>query len=115
MAPLQAPGQRVVLETEKSTVDVRLEREPDPAATVRPGGFTGGVMAGKLLRLDGDTRPLPRTPVLVFAGSTIVRSTLVKPCGRFHAEGLPKSPLSLCLLVGHEECIEVPLHPEEEP
>ncbi len=99
----------LVLEAEGYTVDVRFERMPDPRFTVRPGGFSGAVVAGQILHKNGETKPMPRTPVLVFSGENIVCSTLSNDSGEFHAEGLPEEPLKLCLLVGHRECIEVPL------
>ena len=103
------PARHLVLEAESYTVDVRFEPRPDPRHTVRPGGFPGGVVAGQILHRNGETKPLPRTPVLVFSGESIVHSTLSSDSGEFHAEGLPTEPLRLCLLVGRRECIEVPL------
>ena len=104
----------LVLEAERYTVDVRFERRPDPRFTVRPGGFSGAVVAGQIVHKNGETKPMPRTPVLVFAGESIVCSTLSNDSGEFHAEGLPEEPLRLCLLVGRRECIEVPLGQAEE-
>ncbi len=99
----------LVLEADRYTVDIRFERQPDPRLTVRPGGFSGAVVAGQILYRNGETQPLPRTPVLVFSGENIVHSTLSSDSGEFHAEGLPEESLKLCLLVGVRECIEVPL------
>lgn len=99
----------LVLEADSYTVDVRFEPRPDPRLTVRPGGFTGAVVAGQILHRNGETKPIPRTPILVFAGDRIVHSTLSSDSGEFHAEGLPREHLKLCLLVGRRHCIEIPL------
>ena len=99
----------LVLEADSYTVDVRFEPRPDPRLTVRPGGFAGAVVAGQILHRNGETKPIPRTPVLVFAGDTIVHSTLSSDSGEFHVEGLPRESLKLCLLVGRRHCIEIPL------
>ena len=87
-----------MVESGDYTVDVRLE----PAVA-------GSSLVGQILRSSGEAEPLPRTPVLVFAGDDIVGSSLTSPAGEFRADGLPESPLNLCLMVGGDACIEVEL------
>ncbi len=105
-------GRHLVLEAGEFTVDVRLEREPPPELTVRPGGFGGSVVTGQILSHNGDAAPVPRTPVFIFAGDRIVRKIFASPSGEFHAEGLPDDPLRLCLLVGNAKVIDIPLELE---
>lgn len=104
---LETCGRHLVFEAERFTVDVRLERRA--AADAGPDRGTGVAVDGQILRCRDDEQPVPRTPVLVLSGGDIVSSTLASPEGEFHARGLPEETLNLCLLVGREECIEVPL------
>lgn len=81
-------------------VHVRLEQETNPH---------GQVVVGQLLRHGPEPRPVSGVPVLVLADRRAVGRSLTTRFGEFQADGLPPGPLDLCLLVGPEECIELPL------
>lgn len=95
---LQAWDRQVIYRSDDYTVDVRLEYETD-----------GTVLVGEILR---DSRPLPEVPVLVVADQRIVARSLSSEFGEFQAEDLPRDSLSLSLLVGSDERIDLPLELE---
>ena len=70
------------------------------------GDIRDSKLVGEILR---NSRPLPEVPVLVAAGETIVARSLSGEFGEFQAENLPRDSLSLSLLVGHDERIDLPL------
>lgn len=105
----EAPARHLVFETEGFVVDVRFERYLEGGAA--PGASSSGIVNGQIFRQADRPRPVPRTPVLVFDGVEIVRSTSCDDAGEFQAENLPTGDLRLCLLVGQGACIEIPLDP----
>ncbi len=102
---LSSSDRQLIFEAGDLTVEVRLEREIDPAATV---------VVGELLRTGSEDaiHPVPEVPVLIRAGQQIVGRSVTGRFGEFQAEGLPDDPLRLCLLVGQNECLELPLGQE---
>jgi hypothetical protein len=92
---------QMIFESEGYTVEVRIEREADPATTA---------LVGELLAQGEAPEPAPRIPVLIKAGDRIVAQATTGRFGEFQAEGLPAEPLSLALMVGERECIQLPLH-----
>ncbi len=79
---------------------MRLEQETNPHSQV---------VVGQLLRHGPEPRPVPEVPVLMLSERRVVGRSLTTRFGEFQADGLPPGPLDLCLLVGPEECIDVPL------
>ncbi len=100
---LQSPYRHIVFEAEGYSIDVRLEREAEPAGTV---------VLGQLLHHGEEVGPVREVPVLMLADERIVGRTTTGEFGEFQAEGLPGEPLDLCLLVGSEQCLQLPLEPE---
>lgn len=98
---LHASDRQLVFEASGYTVEVRMEQETDPASTV---------LVGELLRNQQGLQPVPHVPVLVKSGSRIVARSNTGRFGEFQAEGLPTEHLSLALMVGEQECIQLPLH-----
>ena len=103
---LQSNYRHIVFEAEGYSVDVRLEHEKEPA---------GAVVLGQLMRHDGEAGPVGEVPILLVARNKIVGRGLTGEFGEFHAEGLPVEPMDLCLLVGSEQCLELPLEPGAAP
>jgi hypothetical protein len=98
---VQASHRQLTFKAEDFMVDVRLEHENGPNGTVIVGQL--------LLQADDEARPVSGIPVLVLSDDQIVGRSLTSRFGEFQAEGLPRAPLSLSLLVSNEECIDVPL------
>ena len=98
---LHAQDRQLIYESEGYTVEVRLEREADTATTA---------LVGELLAQGESPRPATRIPVLIKAGDRIVAQATTGRFGEFQAEGLPAESLSLALMVGETECIQLPLH-----
>lgn len=98
---LHAFDRQFVFEAADYQVEVRLEQETDPASTV---------LVGELLHQRKVLKPVPQVPVLVKSGSRIVARSNTGPFGEFQAEGLPTEDLSLALMVGEHQCIQLPLH-----
>lgn len=92
--------QQLVFRADDYTVEVRVERETNPYSQV---------VVGQLLRHREETQPVPQVPVLVLSDGRVVGRDLTSRFGEFQAAGLPPEPLELCLLVGHETCIDIPL------
>jgi hypothetical protein len=103
---VQSYYRHIVFEAEGYSVDVRLEHEREPAGTV---------VLGQLMRHGGEVGPVNEVPILLVARDKIVGRGLTGEFGEFHAEGLPIEPMDLCLLVGSEQCLELPLEPEAAP
>ena len=98
---LSSSHQRIVsFQAADFSVHVRLEHETNPHAQV---------VVGQLLRHAPEPRPVPEVPVLVRSGGRVVGRSLTSRFGEFQADGLPPDPLELCLLVGDEDCIDIPL------
>ena len=97
---VQASHRQLTFKAEDFTVDVRLEHENGP---------NGTVIVGQLLLQADEAQPVSGIPVLVLSDDQIVGRSLTSRFGEFQAEGLPRAPLSLSLLVSDEECIDVPL------
>ncbi len=97
---LQPTHQQIVFRSGEYVVDVRLEQETNPY---------GQVVVGQLLQHRGEARPVAQVPVLVLSDGRVVGRDLTSRFGEFQAAGLPAEPLKLCLLIGQEACIEVPL------
>ncbi len=89
----------MVFEANSYRVDLRLEQELEPRSAVAVGQVT---------QSDADKGPLPRVPVLIFAGQDEVDRTVTSRFGEFHFEGLPRRRLDLCLVIG-EDFVELPL------
>jgi hypothetical protein len=98
---LHASDRQFVFEAADYTVEVRIEQEADPISAV---------LVGELLRNHQGLEPVPHVPVLVTSGSRIVARSNTGRFGEFQAEGLPTEHLSLALMVGEHECIQLPLH-----
>ncbi len=103
---LHSSYRHIVFEAEGYSVDVRLEHEREPAGTV---------VLGQLMRHGGEVRPVKEVPVLLVTDDKIVGRGLTGEFGEFHAEGLPDEPMDLCILVGAERCLELPLEPDATP
>lgn len=99
-------ARHVVVEADEFTVDARFE----PSRRTPSGRRRGSYVTAQILRRD-DGQPIPDTPVLVFSGDSAIDSGSTNPTGDFQAGDLPDGPLSLCLLVREEACIELPLSP----
>jgi hypothetical protein len=97
---VQSSHRQITFRAEDFTVDVRLEHE---------NGAQGTVVVGQLLHHAEDPSPVPGIPVLVMSDQEVVGRSVTSRFGEFQAEGLPRAPLSLSLLVSDEECIDVPL------
>ena len=97
---LQPSFQQTVFRSSDYTVEVRLEQGTNPR---------GQVVVGQLLQHQGEARPVAQVPVLVLSDGHVVGRDLTSRFGEFQAAGLPAEPLKLCLLVGQESCIDVPL------
>jgi hypothetical protein len=98
---LSSSHQRIAsFEARDFVVHVRLEQETNPHSQV---------VVGQLLRHDPEPRPVPEIPVLVLSDKRVVGRSLTSRFGEFQADGLPPDPLDLCLLVGPEDCIDIPL------
>ncbi len=97
---VQASHRQLTFKAEDFTVDVRLEHENGP---------NGTVIVGQLLLQADEAEPVSGIPVLVVSNDQIVGRSVTSRFGEFQAEGLPREPLSLSLLVSDEECIDVPL------
>ena len=86
---------------------MRLEREAEPAGTV---------VLGQLLRHGEEVGPASEVPVLMLSRerreNRIVGRATTGEFGEFQAEGLPGEPMDLCLLVGSEQCLQLPLELE---
>lgn len=91
---------------QRFSVHVKIEQETSPHSQV---------MVGQLLHHGPESRPAPEVPVLVLSHGRVVGRSLTSRFGEFQAGDLPPEPLELCLLVGPEECIDIPLgaHPQE--
>lgn len=108
LQPLPATGtrshhpshQQVVYRAQDYTVEVRLERETKPHSQI---------VVGQLLRHLDEVQPVAQVPVLVLSDGRVVGRDLTSRFGEFQAAGLPPEPLQLCLLIGEEACIDVPL------
>lgn len=96
---LQPSRHQRVFRSDDYVVDVRVEQETNP---------NGQVVIGQLLR-HREAQPVPRVPVLVLSGGRVVGRDLTSRFGEFQAAGLPDEPLALCLLIGDESCIDIPL------
>jgi hypothetical protein len=98
---LAASDQRITsYRAREFSVHVKLEQETSPH---------GQVLVGQLLRHGPRPRPAPGVPVLVMSRGRAVGRSVTSRFGEFQAENLPPDPLELCLLVGPEECIDIPL------
>ena len=108
---LQGADRRLSVEAEAYKIDLRVEHDTEPQSTV---------VVGQLLRRSpGAERegtewtdaedPMQDIPVLALEAGRIVGRSKTGRFGEFQAEGLPNEALSLCLLVGTDECIELPL------
>jgi len=97
---LQPFRHQTVFRSDDYIVDVRVEQETNP---------NGQVVVGQLLRHQEKAQPVPRIPVLVLSGGRVVGRDLTSRFGEFQAAGLPDEPLELCLLIGDESCIDIPL------
>lgn len=82
------------------SVHVKIEHETSPHSQV---------VVGQLLHHGPEPRPAPNVPVLMLSRGRVVGRSLTSRFGEFQAESLPPDPLDLCLLVGAEECIDIPL------
>lgn len=103
---LHSIDRQLIFKAEKYQVDIRLEEESDLPNTV---------MVGAILEHDnGEDRPLSQIPVWIKSGSQIVGRAMTGEFGEFQAEGLPVSPLTLCLLVEDDACVELPVSEGEE-
>lgn len=87
------------------SVHVKLEQETSPHSQV---------MVGQLLHHGPEPRPAPGVPVLVLSRGRVVGRSLTSRFGEFQAADLPPDALQLCLLVGAEECIDLPLGADAE-
>lgn len=98
---LSASDQRITsYRAREFSVHVKIEQETSPH---------GQVVVGQLLRHGPEPRPAPGVPVLVMSRGRAVGRALTSRFGEFQAENLPPDSLELCLLVGPEECIDIPL------
>ena len=102
---LQVADRQLSFEAEDFKVDLRLEHDTEPNSTV---------VVGQLLHRGGEegsstTTPVVDVPVLAVEEGRIVGRSLTGRFGEFQAEGLPNKSLSLCLLVGPNECLELPV------
>lgn len=102
---LQVADRQLSVEAEGFKVDLRLEHDTEPNSTV---------VVGQLLHRDREqgivsTSPISDVPVLAVEEGRIVGRSLTGRFGEFQAEGLPNKLSSLCLLVGPDECIELPI------
>jgi hypothetical protein len=73
---LHAQDRQMIFESEGYTVEVRIEREADPATTA---------LVGELLAHGESPRPASRVPVLIKAGDRIVAQTSTGRFGEFQA------------------------------
>ncbi|MCP4658148.1 MAG: hypothetical protein GY856_22280 [bacterium] len=101
---IQSTNRQLIFKAEDFTVDVQIEHEADPPATV---------VVGQLLRCHGTTQPVPEVPVFVVSGDRIVGRSLTGRFGEFQAEGLPREALDLCLVVAEKECLKLPMGTEQ--
>ncbi len=97
---MQSSHRHLVFESDGYNVDVRWEYEVEPHGTV---------VVGQILSRDGDTLPVCDVPILLVSGERLVGRTLTGEFGEFQTDGLPREPMTLFLLVGQEECLELPL------
>lgn len=97
---LHPSHQQVVYRAQEYTVEVCLEKETNPHSQI---------VVGQVLRHLEEVRPVPQMPVLLLSDGRIVGRDLTSRFGEFQAAGLPPEPLQLCLLIGEETCIDVPL------
>lgn len=102
---LQGADRQLSLEAEDFKVDLRLEHDTDPNSTV----VVGQVVRRRMDDPEAEAEPVTNLPVLAVEGGRIVGRSSTGSFGEFQAEGLPNDTLSLCFLVGPEECIELPL------
>jgi len=100
---LQDRHRQITFEAESYSVDVQVEHELEPPATV---------VVGQVTRREEAGEPVSRLPILLTSGKRIVGRAVTGSFGEFQAEGLPREDLSLCLLVGQDECLELPLAAE---
>ena len=108
---LQGADRRLSVEAEAYKIDLRVEHDTEPQSTVVVGQLlrrTPGA-EGEGAEWVGSEDPMPDIPVLALEAGQIVGRSRTGRFGEFQAEGLPNSALSLCLLVGTDECIELPL------
>ena len=98
---IQSQDRQLVVDAAPYMVDLRLEQETESA-----------VVVGQLLR-DG-THPVSGVPVLLLAADQVVGRSTTSEFGEFHAEGLPREPLKLCLLIESDKNLEVSLDTPEE-
>lgn len=99
---IQARDRQLVVHADPYRVDLRLEQESEQSS----------VVVGQLLR-DG-IHPMSDVPVLLLAGGRVVGRSTTSEFGEFQAEGLPRQPLKLCLLIESDKNLEVPLATPEE-
>ncbi len=97
---LQTLHRQLVFEAEGYSVDVRMEHELEPPSAV---------VVGQVLSREDEARPVEGMPVLLVSDQQVVGRTVTGTYGEFQAEGLPRDPLSLYLLAGSEECLELPV------
>jgi len=96
----QTSHQLLSLEAADFTVHLRLEPETNRHSQV---------VVGQLLRHRPELRPMSEVPVLVLSDRRVLSRSLTSRFGEFQATNLPLSSLDLCLLVGNDECIDLPL------
>lgn len=99
-APSSPHQRNLSFEAADFSIHVKLEQETNPYSQV---------VVGQLLHHEPRLRPVPDAPVLVLSKSRVVARSLTSRYGEFQAVGLPPDPLNLCLLVGREDCIDIPL------
>ena len=114
---MQASHRQILFSADRFTVDLRLENEAALRRNVS-GDLVGAstVVVGQILERDpagadreATVTPAVDVPVLVLAEGRVVEHCRTSRFGEFQAAGLPQRGLSLCFLVGKEECLDIPL------
>lgn len=89
---------QVVFEQEDFLVDLRIESE---------AGRT--LVVGQLMRGGEQVEPLADVPILAVTGDRVWARSSTSDLGEFQAENLPSREVELLVLVGDQECLEIPL------